>query len=124
VFITAAVPLLSAQSSKAPSIPEVSAQSAYEYLKVLAGQIGERTAGSEAEGRAAEYIAGQFRSWGLKTSVEKFPVPTWREQRARLWTDGGPVVDFPAKTVVFGGVTKPEGIITTSWTLEPAVCAT
>jgi hypothetical protein len=93
------------------AIPDVSASSAYEHLKVLAGQIGERTAGSEAEARGAEYIASQFRSYGLKTTIEKFPIPTWREQRARLWTDGGQVVDFPAKTVVFGGVTKPEGIV-------------
>jgi len=90
---------------------QYSADKAYEHLEVLAGTIGERTSGSEAEARAAEYIAGKYRSWGLKTSVEKFPIPAWTEHRARLWTAGSQVVDFPSRTVVFGGTTKPEGVV-------------
>ena len=90
---------------------QYSADKAYEHLEVLAGTIGERTSGSEAEARAAEYIAGKYRSWGLKTSVEKFPIPSWTEHRARLWTAGSQVVDFPSRTVVFGGTTKPEGVV-------------
>ena len=33
----------------APTVPAYSAQRAYEYLEVLAGQIGERAAGTPAE---------------------------------------------------------------------------
>jgi hypothetical protein len=94
----------------APPLPDYSAERAFGYLEVLAGQIGERYAGSDAEGRAVEYIAGQFRSWGLDTTVLPVHVPVWHERRARLWAEGGPVVDFPAKAIVFCGITKPEGL--------------
>ncbi len=90
--------------------PQVSADRAYGYLEVLAGQIGERPAGTAAEGRAVEYIAGKFREWGLATSIEDIKVPVWHERRARLWAAGEAVMDFPAKAVVFSGVTPPEGV--------------
>lgn len=93
-----------------PPLPDVSASRAYGFLEVLAGQIGERPAGTPAEARAVEYIASQFRAWGLDTTLQAISVPVWHEQRARLWTEGGQTVDFPAKAVVFGGTTPPEGL--------------
>jgi len=51
-----------------PALPDVSAERAYSYLEVLAGEIGERPAGSAAESRAVDYIAGQFKSWGLEVT--------------------------------------------------------
>lgn len=101
---------LFATAADAVALPDYSADRAYEYLAVLAGQIGERPAGSAAEGRAVEYIASKFRSWGLTTSIQPIKVPLWHERRARLWADGEHFVDFPAKAVVFSGVTKPEGL--------------
>jgi Peptidase family M28 len=93
-----------------PSLPDYSAARAYEYLEVLAGQIGERPAGSDAETRAVDYIAGKFKSWGLEVTIQAVSVPVWHERRARLWADGGRIVDFPAKAIVFSGLTPPEGL--------------
>jgi aminopeptidase YwaD len=87
-----------------------SSQKAYEYLEVIAGQIGERAAGTEAEGRSVAYISGQFKSWGLETTVLPIKVPVWHERRARLWAENGFVLDFPAKAIVFSGQTPAAGI--------------
>jgi hypothetical protein len=93
-----------------PALPDYSAERAYQYLEVLAGQIGERPAGTDAESRAVEYIAGQFKSWGLEVTVQPVHVPVWHERRARLWAEGDHTRDFPAKAIVFAGITKPEGL--------------
>jgi carboxypeptidase Q len=92
------------------ALPAYSAQRAFGYLEVLAGQIGERPAGTEAEGRAVEYISKQFRAWGLDTTLEAIKVPVWHERRVRFWADGDRTFDFPAKAVVFSGLTSPEGL--------------
>jgi carboxypeptidase Q len=92
-----------------PPLPDVSAERAYSYLEVLAGQIGERHAGSPAESRAVDYIATQFKSWGLEVTIQAVRVPVWHERRARLWAEGETTRDFPAKAIVFSGLTKPEG---------------
>jgi Iap family predicted aminopeptidase len=91
-------------------LPDASAQKAYGYLEQIAGRIGERAAGTGAETRSVEYIAGQFRSWGLATNVLLVRVPVWHERRARLWADDGHVVDLPARAIVFSGTTSAEGI--------------
>jgi hypothetical protein len=93
-----------------PALPAFSAERAYGYLEVLAGQIGERPAGSDAESRAVDYIAGQFKSWGLEVTIQPVPVPVWHERRARLWAEGDVTRDFPVKAVVFSGLTKPDGL--------------
>lgn len=102
-------PAWAAPPAESP-LPDVSAAKAYGYLEILAGRIGERPAGTAAEGRAVSYIESQFRAWGLDTTIQPIAVPVWHEQRARLWVDGGPTVDFPAKAVVFSGTTPAEGI--------------
>ena len=99
-----------AEPAAEPTLPEYSATRANSYLGMLAGQIGERAAGTEAEDRAVAYIAGQFRAWGLATSLQTVKVPVWHEKRARLWAEGADTEDFPAKAVVFSGLTKPEGL--------------
>ena len=42
---------------------------AFRHVEVLAGEIGPREGGSDAEARAAEYIADQFKTLGLETEV-------------------------------------------------------
>jgi carboxypeptidase Q len=93
-----------------PKLPDFSAERAYGYLEVLAGQIGERPAGSDAESRAVDYIAGQFKSWGLDLTIQPVHVPVWHERRARLWAEGEETRDFPVKAIVFSGTTTPEGL--------------
>lgn len=93
-----------------PPLPAYSAERAYGYLEVLAGQIGERAAGTDAESRAVDYIGAQFKSWGLDVTVQPVRVPVWHERRARLWAEGEVTRDFPAKAIVFAGLTPPAGI--------------
>ena len=93
-----------------PALPDFSADQAYGYLEMLAGQIGERPAGSDAESRAVDYIAGQFKSWGLEVTIQAVHVPVWHERRARLWAEGDSTRDFPVKAIVFSSNTKPEGL--------------
>ena len=93
-----------------PVLPDYSAQRAYEHVAVLAGKVGERAAGTEAEQRAVDYIEGRFREWGLKTTVEPVRVPVWTEQRSRLWAKGQETRVYNAKAVVFSGLTSSEGV--------------
>ena len=93
-----------------PALPAYSAERAYGYLEVLAGQIGERAAGTEAESRAVEYIASQFKSWGLEVNIQAVQVPVWKQRRARLWAEGEVTRDFPAKAIVFAGQTPAAGV--------------
>ncbi len=52
-------------------------EKSFEYLRHLAVQIGCRVTGSAAEHTAARYIAKMFRSFGLKTRLQKFPMLTF-----------------------------------------------
>lgn len=63
-------------------ITEFSARNAFEHVRILAEGIGPRPAGSEAERRAAEYIAGELRSYGYSVRIEEFglPVPEWMRE--------------------------------------------
>jgi carboxypeptidase Q len=99
----------SAQAKLSP-LPAYSATKAFAHMEQLVGRIGPRITGSEAEGRAADYIAAQFKSWGLETQIQKFPMPLWQQTSARFWAEGDQVVDFPAKAIIYGGLTPPEGI--------------
>ena len=96
--------------STTPAVPVYSAERAYGYLEVLAGQIGERAAGTAAESRAVDYIASQFKSWGLDVTIQAVKVPVWTQRRARLWAQGDVTRDFPAKAIVFAGQTPAEGV--------------
>lgn len=49
--------------------PDFSGQNAYEHVKALAEGIGVREAGTDGERRAADYIAGQFRSQGYTADI-------------------------------------------------------
>ena len=114
VWASAACAMASAAICQSPApispAPETSAEQAYGYLETIAGRIGERFAGSDAESRSVEYISGQFRSWGLETTILPVKVPVWHEHRARLVAEAGTVRSFPAKAIVFAGTTAAEGI--------------
>ena len=48
------------------------------HISTLCDEIGVRWAGTTAECRAAEYVAGQFQSFGLRNaSIEEFPLHSW-----------------------------------------------
>ncbi|HVO71350.1 MAG TPA: M20/M25/M40 family metallo-hydrolase [Aggregatilineaceae bacterium] len=50
----------------------ITAENVMAHIKALSVDIGTRPAGSEAETRAADYIAGKFRAWGYEVEVQEF----------------------------------------------------
>ena len=62
----------------------MSGDRAYAHLIVLAQDIGSRSAGSDAEFAAADYIADQLTSYGYRASLDAFQVEYFVEQASRL----------------------------------------
>ncbi|MEI6501475.1 MAG: hypothetical protein WCP21_10690, partial [Armatimonadota bacterium] len=78
------------------SLVKVDAARLEEHLQYLCGTIGTRLAGTEAEARGAEYLAGQFRAMGLQTEIQEFPCVTWTCSEATLkLKSGGRWRDLP-----------------------------
>jgi hypothetical protein len=98
------------QVAGSSGIPPISAEKAFVHVVQLAGSIGERPGGSKAEERSADYIHGMFKSWGLDSRIETFPIAIWHPRSARLWTEGDQPLSLPSKAVAFCGTTPPEGI--------------
>ncbi|GAA0924272.1 M28 family metallopeptidase [Kribbella koreensis] len=55
-------------------VNRLSSERALRHLEVLSEEIGPRIGGTASEKRAADYLAGQLRSYGYQTSYEPFPV--------------------------------------------------
>lgn len=53
----------------------------YEFLEHLAVKIGPRLTASAGEHKAAHYIEKQFKSFGLKTTLQKFPAMTFENKK-------------------------------------------
>jgi len=62
----------------------VSGDEAYRHVVALAQDIGSRTAASDAEEAAADYIADQLTSYGFRVALEPFEVEYYVEQTSRL----------------------------------------
>ncbi|MEV6414702.1 M20/M25/M40 family metallo-hydrolase [Kribbella sp. NPDC051718] len=55
-------------------VGRLSSERALRHLEVLSEEIGLRIGGTASEKRAADYLAGQLRSYGYETRYEPFPV--------------------------------------------------
>lgn len=55
-------------------VSRLSSERALRHLQVLTEDIGPRIGGTASEKRAADYLAGQLRSFGYQTRYEPFPV--------------------------------------------------
>ncbi|MCR6691041.1 MAG: M28 family peptidase [archaeon YNP-LCB-003-016] len=55
-------------------IGEASIEKAFEHIKFLVEEVGERIAGSMEIERAAKYIIEKLSEYGLKTWIDKFPI--------------------------------------------------
>jgi hypothetical protein len=58
-----------------------SGKRAYEHLEHLAVKIGPRLTGSAGEHKAARYIERTFKSFGLRTRLQRFPVTTYDSRK-------------------------------------------
>jgi len=68
VSIAAAVLLCAACTARAPRF---SVENAQAHVQMLAGDIGSRPAGTDANRRAREYIVGELRSYGFDVRVQE-----------------------------------------------------
>ena len=59
-----------------------SGQNAFDYIYNLSEVIGSRFGGSDGEKTAADYIAGVFKSFGLRTFLQKYPIWTCDNTKA------------------------------------------
>ncbi|MBI3948669.1 MAG: M28 family peptidase [Armatimonadetes bacterium] len=85
---------------------DLSGERAVGHARYLAEAIGVRLTGTEAERRAADYVAAQLRAAGVpRVSIETFPCLAWGCERAALTVDGAEV---PCLPVAHAGRT-PEG---------------
>jgi len=83
---------------------------AFKDLEKLAVEIGPRPGGSEAEDKAVEYIASEFESLGLETSVQEFAISSGRvvSKCLKIVEPFEEEIDCEAMTLM--GDTGPEGV--------------
>ncbi len=85
-----------------------SGKNAYEHLRVIADDIGPRHGGSANESKAARYIRDYFKSIGLKTKIEKYPIYSFKDAIASLKTPAGK--EIPCIAVPITESTSSRGI--------------
>lgn len=83
---------------------------AYNNLKKLAVDIGTRPSGSEAEKEAADWIASEFRSLGLETSIAEFEAPTGKVRSKRLVVLEPYEEEVSCEVMPLSGTTGPDGV--------------
>ncbi|MDR5693846.1 MAG: M28 family peptidase [Armatimonadota bacterium] len=105
IVFTAGSGLLIAQET-----PAISGQAAYAHVVALAGQIGARPAGSVQDRQAAEYIAGQFQSFGYPVERQAFPVLAFETRRVFFQTLSPERLSFSPEVLVYSPPTPPEGV--------------
>lgn len=89
-----------------------------ETVRVLAGEIGSRPAGSEASRRAAEYLVGELRALGYEAQTQPFTFRDYIDRGSEVRIVGGPTLrantlrESPAGSVrgrlVAAGIGRPE----------------
>ncbi|MCX5670845.1 MAG: M28 family peptidase [Planctomycetota bacterium] len=86
-------------------------EKAFRHLERLAVTIGPRLTGSPGEHKAAAYIAGVFRSLGLKVTQQRFPSITYGNHKCVLEVlQGGRWRQVPAEPVLLSKSTPPDGV--------------
>jgi aminopeptidase YwaD len=68
--------------TQAPAEPD--ADLAYEHVRKLASEIGDRVSGTAEERQAAEYIAGVLGGYGYDVEMQRFPVSTFVSRKVSL----------------------------------------
>jgi hypothetical protein len=83
---------------------------AYNDLKKLAVDIGPRPSGTEAEKRAAEWIASEFEAMGLETRIDEFETSTGKVISKKLTIMEPYEEEVNCEVMPLSGSTGPEGI--------------
>jgi hypothetical protein len=86
-------------------------EKAFRHLERLAVTIGPRLTGSPGEHKAAAYIAGVFRSLGLKVTQQRFPSITYGNHKCVFEVlQGGRWRQVPAEPVLLSKSTPADGV--------------
>ncbi|MDP3178113.1 MAG: M28 family peptidase [Spirochaetaceae bacterium] len=100
--------LMSCSRASLPALPAPDEKAMLELVARLAGRDDARIAGTEGESAAAELMAFAFRSLGMETKIEEFPILGFRSSEARVELEGG--VSLRANALTFSPPTPAEGI--------------
>ncbi len=88
-------PTAPANPTAAPKI-SAGAERAFEHLRVLAIEIGERFAGTDGERAAAAYVAAQFEAAGYTVAIEEFEAQIRvNDASISIEGEGGPIRALP-----------------------------
>lgn len=108
-----------ATTGASASIAAPDAARAMEHIEHLAGTIGPRPAGSEAEREAADYIASELTEAGYDANIEEFTFEAERDDSLVTLPDGdvlralalrGSAMVEASGTAVHGGLGRPEDL--------------
>ena len=88
-----------------------SGRKAFEHLKKLTVEFGQRSAGSNEERESAAYIESQFERYGLKTSLQVFQVTSYQPELSKLEVLEPKLGEIPAELVGLCGPTPPSGVL-------------
>ena len=98
-------------AAPAQTLPPASPAAAIQHVAVLSQQIGPRPTGSAADGRAAEYIADQFRRFGYAVERQTFPILFFDELSPPTVTVVGPqAATLRALALIFSAATPADGL--------------
>lgn len=89
---------------------ELSVEKAFDHMRVLVNDIGERIAGTEEMKRAAHYIERELKSYGLETRIDNFKIYHSYPKSAELRVIYPEVRAITAKPMCHICSTLPEGI--------------
>ena len=95
-----------------------SGEKAFAHLRVLAEEIGPRHGGSRNEARAARHIRDHFRSLGLRSRLEPYPIYSFEDAKGSLTTPDGE--DIPCIAVPISAATPRKGITREAIFIEEA----
>jgi len=105
------VGLLLAVAGPAPAqdLSEASPAAAYAHVLALSQEIGPRPAGTPADARAAEYIAGQLRQLGYAVARQAFPFRFFEEVQPPSLTVVAPAAERLNPVTMAYSASTPEG---------------
>ena len=88
-------PAAATSPARAPVV-DAGAERAFEHIRVLAVEIGERFVGTDAEREAAAYVASQLEAVGYVVAIEEFDVRVpFNDASVAIEGEGGPISAFP-----------------------------
>ena len=92
-------------------VKKIDAEKIYSHVSELSVGIGERVAGTEAERKAVDYIAAQYRSYGLDVEIQPFEFQSYQEAtEVSIQVTGQPEQSLKPSAFKYSPSTPDEGV--------------